>query len=105
VNYSSFWTQGEVAHRLIKKFYRMTNKQDVPKQLAKHERRHTHIRRQRQDLEMDSEEPVETFPELHHHLSDSCVNVINLATFLRDHSSDPAVKVRVCPLRTSFDRY
>ncbi|KIK36237.1 hypothetical protein CY34DRAFT_94767, partial [Suillus luteus UH-Slu-Lm8-n1] len=81
---------GEVAHRLIKKFYRMTNKQDVQKQLAKHERRHTRLRRQQQDL--DIEEPIETLPELHHHLSDSWVNVINLATLLRDHSSDPAVK-------------
>lgn len=79
----------------------MTNKQDVRKQLAKHERRHTRLRRQQQDL--DIEEPIETLPELHHHLSDSWVNVINLATLLRDHSSDPAVKVSVSLLCTSFD--
>ncbi|KAG2037989.1 hypothetical protein BDR03DRAFT_862933, partial [Suillus americanus] len=81
---------GEVAHCLIKKFYRMTNRQDVLKQLAKHERRHTRLRWQQQDLEI--EEPIETMPELHHHLLDSWVNVINLATLLHDHSSDPALK-------------
>ena len=85
--------QGELAHRRIKKFYRMTNKKDVSRQLAQHERRQTHLRRQ-QHLVM--EESTQSLPELHHHLSDSWANSMNLAEFLSNHSSDPAVKVSLC---------
>ncbi|KAG1770416.1 hypothetical protein EV702DRAFT_1202456 [Suillus placidus] len=76
----------------------MTNKQDVPKQLMKHEKWHTCLKWQQQNLEM--EEPIETFPELHHHLSDLWVNVINLVTFLGNHLGDPAVKDFVLKLKS-----
>jgi len=73
----------------------MTNKKDVSEQLARHERRQMRLRRQ-QSLVM--EEPPEPLPELHHHLSDSWANSVNLAAFLSDHSGDPAVKVSLCLL-------
>ncbi|KAG2051821.1 hypothetical protein BDR06DRAFT_983417 [Suillus hirtellus] len=86
----ALFNDGEVAHCLIKKFYRMTNKQDIPMQLAKHERRHTRFRWQQQSVEI--EDPIANVLELHHHLSDSWVNVINLAAYLVDHSCDPTIK-------------
>ncbi|KAG2061622.1 hypothetical protein BDR06DRAFT_1042018 [Suillus hirtellus] len=62
---------GELAHHVIKKFYQMTNKKDVSKQLVQHERQQTCLRWQQQ---LQTEEPAMSSPELHHHLSDSWAN-------------------------------
>jgi hypothetical protein len=77
----------------------MTNKKDVSKQLARHERRQTRLRRQQH---LQTEEPAVSLPELHHHLSDSWANSLNLAAFLSSNSSDPAVKVSLDLLCGSF---
>lgn len=68
----------------------MTNKKDVSKQLARHERRQTRLRRQQH---LQTEEPAVLSPELHHHLSDSWANSVNLAAFLSNNAGDPALTV------------
>ncbi|KAH7902872.1 hypothetical protein BJ138DRAFT_1200325, partial [Hygrophoropsis aurantiaca] len=90
----SYTTQlGELAHRLIKKFYANTNKRNVSQQLAKQERRHTRMRRQMgTEIKGHVESVPALTPELHHNLSDAPSNVINLASFFNDHREDPAVK-------------
>jgi hypothetical protein len=96
--------QGELAHRLIKKFYQSTNKKDPAGQLAKQERRHTRVRRQH-DVYMgsDDQDKGDTDvpdncsawipPHLHHQLSDSLSNTFNLAEFLQSSPEDPAFHV------------
>jgi hypothetical protein len=81
-------------HRLIKTFYGATNKKELSKQLAKQERRNTHVRRQQQSIPTDSEGDAHSNLEVHHNLSDQRAATINLAEFLREHHDDPAVKVR-----------
>ncbi|KIO00573.1 hypothetical protein M404DRAFT_29500 [Pisolithus tinctorius Marx 270] len=70
------------------------NKQKPAKQLAKQERRHTHIRHQLDAAGESSTKLEETaaLSKFHHHLSDSLSNAINLAAFLSQNSEDPAVK-------------
>ncbi|KIJ58626.1 hypothetical protein HYDPIDRAFT_33994 [Hydnomerulius pinastri MD-312] len=93
----SYTTQiGELSHRLLKKFYQSTNKQDPTRQLAKQERWHTRARRQL-EARFDPDENLRNTdtplpPELHHKLSDSPCNAINLAEFLSNHLGDPSVK-------------
>ncbi|KIK81964.1 hypothetical protein PAXRUDRAFT_14969 [Paxillus rubicundulus Ve08.2h10] len=95
----SFTTQiGEAAHQLIKKFYQSTNKQEPAKQLARQERRHTRVRRQLDAVHssatsgLEQKNHEELSPVVHHNLSSSSNNTINLAKFLSDRSDDPAVK-------------
>ena len=78
----------------------MTSKRDIGKQLARQERRFTHVRRQQQagDLsELDKYEASEmdSIPELHHVLTHSPNNVVDLRKLLRDlrAQGDPAIKV------------
>lgn len=78
------------------------SKRDIGKQLARQERRFTHVRRQRQagDLsELDKYEASEmdNIPELHHILAHSPGNATDLRKLLRDlHAQDdPAIKVAV----------
>ncbi|KIK10901.1 hypothetical protein PISMIDRAFT_19979, partial [Pisolithus microcarpus 441] len=96
----SYTTQtGELAHRLVKKFYRRTNKRDVATGLTKQERRQTHIRRQLGDYtsqeiisDIVSPDEIELSPELHHIMRALPCNAFNLTSFLRENQSDPAVK-------------
>ncbi|KIK14293.1 hypothetical protein PISMIDRAFT_17380 [Pisolithus microcarpus 441] len=96
----SYTTQtGELAHRLVKKFYRRTNKRDVATGLTKQERRQTRIRRQLGDYtsqeiisDIVSPDEIELSPELHHIMRALPCNAFNLASFLRENQSDPAVK-------------
>ncbi|KIK20503.1 hypothetical protein PISMIDRAFT_65662, partial [Pisolithus microcarpus 441] len=90
---------GELAHRLIKKFYRHTNRRDVATGLTKQERRQTRIRRQlgdhtSQEMMPDIVSPheIESSPELHHVMRALPCNAFNLASFLSENRSDPAVK-------------
>lgn len=87
--------QGELAHRLLKRFYQSTNKQDPPKQLAKQERRRTRIRRLRESGNTKDNQPAGSpLPlEAHHCLSSYPGIIINLACFLEEHRGDPAVVV------------
>ncbi|KIK14700.1 hypothetical protein PISMIDRAFT_17112 [Pisolithus microcarpus 441] len=96
----SYTTQiGELAHRQIKKFYQCTNKHNPMSQLAKQERRFTHVCRELDDIvDSDSEEKEENIPlTSRYHLSYR--NAVNLATFLNDHNGDPAIKDFIPRLR------
>jgi len=91
--------QGELSHRQIKKFYGFTSKRNVSKQLAKQERRLTHIQRQ-EGLDnpptMFEVSDMDTIPELHHVLSGSPNHIVNLKKLLCDLRArgDPAIRVR-----------
>ncbi|KAF9237036.1 hypothetical protein BU15DRAFT_76410 [Melanogaster broomeanus] len=95
----SYTTQvGELAHRLIKKFYCHTNKKDVSLGITKQERRLTRIRRQLEaqgqtltDSDL-SPSDTELLPELHHVMAVRSGPSINLVKLLGDHQGDPAVK-------------
>ena len=96
---SDIGVQGELSHRLIKKFYGFTSKRNVSKQLAKQERRFTHIQRQ-EGLDdpptMFEVSDMDTIPELHHVLSSSPNHIVNLKKLLCDLRArgDPAIKVK-----------
>ena len=104
-----FWTnslfKGESAHRTIKKFYQHTNKKDVAVGLTKYERRVTRIQQQLDSLAAEATIPEaeisdDSSPELHHIMRRLPCNVFNLASFLRENHSDPAVKVGKRVLRS-----
>ncbi|KIM61801.1 hypothetical protein SCLCIDRAFT_25468 [Scleroderma citrinum Foug A] len=97
----SYTTQtGELAHHMIKKFYRHTNKRDVATALTKQERRRTRIQRQLGDhtskeMSLDTLSPdgmEESLTEYHHVMHALPCNAFNLASFLRENESDPAIK-------------
>ncbi|KAI9456726.1 hypothetical protein HD554DRAFT_2177981 [Boletus coccyginus] len=97
----SYMTQvGELSHRLIKKFYGLTSKRDIGKQLARQERRLTHVRRQQQASDSLSEfdnleiSDMDSIPELHHVLTHSPNNTIDLRMLLCNlrAQGDPAIK-------------
>jgi len=95
---NEFSFKGESAHHIIKKFYRHTNKKDVATGLTKYERRVTRIQQQLDSLAAEVTIPEaeisdDSSPELHHVMRPLPCNAFNLASFLREHRSDPAVKV------------
>ena len=78
----------------------MSSKRDINKQLARQERRLIHVRRQQQAVDTLSElshevSEMDGIPEMHHILSHSPNNVVDLRAFLRDLRArgDPAIKV------------
>ena len=98
VSHSSdpFLFQGEQAHRTIKRFYANTNKKMVPEQLAKQERRHTHLRQQDQEgdpPENNGELDAPLPDSLRYMMASSTQNFTNLAKLLADNSDDPATRV------------
>ena len=92
------FSKGECAHRVVKKFYRHTNKKDVAMGITKYERRVTRIQQQLDSLAAEATVPTaeisdDSSPELHHVMRPLPCNVFNLAKFLSENRSDPAVKV------------
>src|ERR1700736_447675 len=97
--------QGELAHRLVKRFYQRTNKNNAIRQIAKHERRHTRLRRAAKaatsprrrhthHVAFSADDPLPpSGVDLHHHLSDSKNSVHHLLSFVRQPLGDPAKKV------------
>ena len=78
----------------------MSSKRDINNQLARQERHLTHIRCQQQAVDTLSElshevSEMDGVPKMHHILSHSQNNVVDLRVFLRDlHvQGDPAIKV------------
>jgi len=94
----STYSQGELAHRLVKRLYGLTNKQDAPGQVASRYRRENHFG------SPESHDPTlappcmpedcgsDDFLELHHTITDSRNNPISLSSF--SNVPDPATKVR-----------
>jgi hypothetical protein len=97
--------QGELAHRLVKRFYQRTNKKHAIRQITRHERRHVRLRRAREAassprrqhihhvsfLQNDPLPPSEV--NLHHHMSDSKTFPHHLMSFVQRPPHDPAKKV------------
>lgn len=91
--------QGELVHRLIKKFYAHTNKKDAVAGITRQERRFTRIQRQLEDqgesLAASDLIPsgIKALADMHHVMSKRGGNAINLPMLLKDHLDDPATKV------------
>lgn len=95
--------QGELAHRLVKRLYGLTNKQDAREQIARRYRRAHHFNISESgdhsqggtapDRHMSSRDDADNFPELHHTISNSRNNPVQLASFSSTNTQDPAAKV------------
>lgn len=97
--------QGELAHRIVKRFYRRTNKIKAAKQIAKHQQRSTRLQRARQaamaprarhahHVAFSENDPLpHTGVFLHHHLSTSKNYPQHLLHFVQNPPNDPSKKV------------
>lgn len=94
--------QGELAHRLVKRLYGLTNKRDAPEQIGRRYRRESHfdvlpcdpsqvdaVRTEHVSMCDD----VDNSPELHHTITNSRNNPVDLASFSGSNARDPAAKV------------
>lgn len=100
-------TQGELAHRLVKRLYRLTNKKDAAEQIARRYRRAHHFGAS-ESLEPSSEgtpsdddrasrhDAANDPPELHHTVTNSRNYPVELTSF--SMTQDPAAKVAPLPL-------
>ncbi|KAG2131738.1 uncharacterized protein EDB93DRAFT_1094220, partial [Suillus bovinus] len=92
-------------HRALKAFYLLTNKLDMPGQLAKHEHRRHVLRRVAEAggsvPSASNQSHADTPPSLkiHHHISNSQNNPVRLFTFLQENEGDPAIKNFILKLR------
>jgi len=94
--------QGELAHRLVKRLYGLTNKRDAPEQIARRYRRaHYFGASEACDPPMEGvllpdnhHTPVDDSPEFHHTISNSRNNPVELASF--PEMQDPAATVGGC---------
>ena len=107
--YSTFLIvlQGELAHRLVKRLYGLTNKRNAPKQIAKRyrrmemahramERHQMQAKRQHRHLsDLLPSEDVSDDPDLRYYISSSQNNPVPLYQMLHRNgaSDDPAFKV------------
>lgn len=100
--------QGELAHRLVKRLYGLTNKQNAPKQIARRYRRmerarqamkrhQMQVKRQHQHLsDLLPSNDVSDDPDMRYYISSSQNNVVPLYQMLhRQGSDDPALKVSI----------
>ena len=94
--------QGELAHRLVKRLYGLTNKKDAPEQIARRYRRAHHFgaSEPRDTSQPDKhtsarDDDMDDSPELHHTITNSRNNPVQLASF-SSNTQDPATKVNPC---------
>jgi len=80
-------------HRIVKRFYEMTNKRDATKQIAKRHLRGAAAQDQPFDASGVKQSWEEIPSELHHHISTSKNSPLPLAAFVRADLKDPAKKV------------
>jgi len=95
--------QGELAHRTVKRLYRRTNRINATRQIARHERRSTRLRRAQEaasrqghdhHVQLSDNDPLPyTAVDQHHHVSDSRNHPLNLMSFVHTPPNDPAKKV------------
>ena len=98
-------SQGELAHRLVKRFYGLTNKKDAPEQIARRCRRAHHFSASESCDPSPSSgggnasrrDAADDMPELHHTVTNSRNNPVELASFSK--TQDPAAKVGLHTLR------
>ena len=93
--------QGELAHRLVKQLYGLTNKKDAVEQITQHYCQVHHFNGSEPTSSFQSTEPTsqdngsDNPPELHHKITNSCNNPLELAQFSSHHTQDPAAKVNL----------
>lgn len=99
------FSQGELAHRLVKRLYGLTNKQNAPEQIARRYRRAHHFRASesrdhppggtsKSGSDHESRHNAENDPpEFHHTVTSSRNKPVELASF--STTDDPAAKVPV----------
>lgn len=104
--------QGELAHRLVKRFYQRTNKKDAIRQIARLERRHVRLRRAKEaaasprgrhahHVAFSANDPLpHSGVDLHHHMSDSKNFPFHLLSFVHQPPYDPAKKVSLPILKS-----
>lgn len=92
--------QGELAHRVVKALYGLTNKKDATKQIAKRYRRLTRARHFRDSRGIHTKRRaqqakfVNSDVRVHHLISASKNRSRDVGTYLKDHTADdPALKV------------
>ena len=95
--------QGELAHRLVKRLYGLTNKKDATEQISRRYRQAHHFGASEscdpsQGGTMGRHDETDGLPELHHMMSNSRNNPVQLASFLSSSTQDPAAKVTLCAL-------
>jgi len=94
--------QGELAHRLVKRLYGLTNKKDAPEQIARRYRREHYFDASESydpspgDSPPDGthtsrHDPMNDPPEFHHTVTNSRNNPVEIASFSK--TQDPAAKV------------
>ncbi|KAJ7704598.1 hypothetical protein B0H17DRAFT_921234 [Mycena rosella] len=100
----SYSTQtGELAHRLVKRLYSRTNKNNATKQMVRLERRDTRIRRAKQAAASpksratpvrfsDNDGSSYTGLDVHHYMSKLRKDPISLMRFVQENPHDPAKK-------------
>lgn len=88
--------QGELAHRVVKRLYALTNRRDATKQIVKHYRREEGIRHETFDTSDGKQNQEEIPAELHHHISASKNHPLSIATFILENPGDPAKEVCSC---------
>lgn len=93
------FSQGELAHCLVKRLYGLTNKQDTPEQIGCHYSQGCHFDEPgSQDTTQDSHKSADDNPpELHHSIANCHNNPVQLASFSSGSMQDPAAKVYMCP--------
>jgi hypothetical protein len=100
--------QGELSHRLVKRLYGRTNKNQAIKQIAKLERRRARLRQATEAAKTapdmheehphhvgmyDSDPLPPTSPDMHHHISESRNFPRDIFSLMHEFPDDPASKV------------
>jgi len=91
--------QGELAHRLVKRIYGLTNKNNAPEQIARRYRRAHHFNgsessdRSEPEKHPPQHDDADDSPEFHHKITNSRNNPVQLASFSSTKIQDPAAKV------------
>lgn len=95
--------QGELAHRLVKRLYGLTNKKDAAEQISRRYRRAHHFGASEscdppQGDTLGGHDKPDGLPELHHTMSNSRNNPVQLTSLSSSSTQDPAAKVHLHPL-------
>ena len=86
--------QGELAHRLIKRLYGLTNKKDPMKQIGKKYNRYEALRPSADSSEVREVKEADSKSLADHHIISASRNSpISLFNLVRTNSKDPAMKV------------
>ena len=99
-------SQGELAHRLVKRLYGLTNKKDASEQISRRYRRAHHFDASEDpnssegavfDESPSLRDGTGGSPELHHTITNSRNNPLQLASFSSARTQDPAARVSMHP--------